>query len=184
MTFLASETRIGAGEAVRIAILSVEKRGMAFWEQKRKVTRVYEDEIKKVYFPYFIMNVHYSIRSRLVNKLENRQIMAMEGLTGEVGVVVGPPVARETAEDGCRIIRPAFAEDDARKRITDYMSRYFVRTKRAIPEILSDELFIIYKPAFIVPLDFEVKNQIQHTRKVIDAESGYVVYRYDLKEIL
>ena len=47
MTILASETRIGAGEAARVAALSVEKRGMAFWEQKRTVTRVYEDEIKR-----------------------------------------------------------------------------------------------------------------------------------------
>lgn len=182
MTFLASETRIGAEEAVRIAVLSVEKRGMAFWEQKRKVTKVYEEEIKKVYFPYYIMNVHYRLKSNLINKMENRQIMAMEGLTGEVGVVVGPPVARETDEDGCRIIRPAFTEEDARKRIIEYMSRHFVRTKRAIPEILSGDLLVIYKPAFIVPLEFEVKNRTQRARKVVDAESGYVVYRYDLME--
>lgn len=184
MTFLASETRISAEEAVRIAVQSVEKRGMAFWEQKRKVTKIYEDEIKKIYFPYFIMNVHYSIKNRLVNKIENRQIMAMEGLTGEVGVVVGPPVAREMDEDGCCLIRPVFTNEDVKKRIIDYMSRYFVRTKRAIPEILSSDFLIIYKPAFIVPLEFEVKSGIQRTRKVVDAESGYVIYRYDLKEIL
>lgn len=179
MICLASEVNFSLEQAVIIAKNSIEKKGMAFWEPTRKVTQVYQDKIHLVYFPYHIMDLIYQAKSGVIRKVTARQIMAMEGVTGEVGAVVGIPVCQEKDLPEEQIARSTYDEAETEARIIDYTQRYFVRTKRFIPEILEKKQFVVYKPAYIIELDFELKGQIQHTRKVVDAESGYLVYRYD-----
>lgn len=179
LNLLASEDIVKRDGAVQIAIHSIEKKGLAFWEPKRSVVCIHHDDVHKVYFPYFIMEIYYKANTGPIKWREARQLMAMEGLTGQVGAVIGIPCARTVGDPDAKIISPVFTDEEAANRITDYMKRYFVRTKRLIPEILHSHIFTLYKPAYIAPLDFKVKGRVEHARKVVDAESGYLVYRYD-----
>lgn len=179
MICLASEVNFSLEQAVSIAKNSIEKKGLAFWEASRKVTKVYDEEIHMVYFPYHIMDLIYKAKSGVLKKVEARQIMAMEGVTGEVGAVVGIPVCQEKELPEEMLAKSSYTAEETEARIIDYTQRYFVRTKRFIPEIIDQKQFLVYKPAYIIPLDFEVKGRVEHTRKVVDAESGYLVYRYD-----
>lgn len=183
MKVLVSKINISIENAIVIAKASIEKKGLAFWETTRKVVQTYNDEIREVYFPYFIFDVTYR-KSGLFSKTMNyRQIMAMDGVTGEVGVVIGMPIADEEELESKNIINARFAMEEAQLRIEDYMKKYFVRTKRFIPQIENSNMFIIYKPAYIIPLDFEDKEGIKKCCKVVDAESGCLVYRYDFEQI-
>ena len=42
---------------------------------------------------------------------------------------------------------------------------------------------LIYKPVYAVPLTYEDRRGVRHKcRKIVDGESGYLVYRYDRME--
>lgn len=183
MICLVSEANFSREEAIKKAIGSIEKKGMAIWETTKKVTKVYEDTIREVYFPYYILDISYTAKAGLFKTVESRQIMAMEGVTGEVGVVVGPPIAQEKDIADEKLVPVRFEEEEADKRIIDYFERHLVRTRRQIPKITETKRFIIYKPAYLISMDFTVKGESQHCRKVVDAESGEMVYRYDFKEL-
>lgn len=183
MLCLVSEINFSRQEAIKKAINSIEKKGMAIWETTKKVTKVYEDTIRQVYFPYFILDATYTGKPGLFRTIESRQIMAMEGVTGEVGIVIQPPIAQEKDLEEIKLVPANFTEEEAEKRIIDYMQQYFVRNRRMIPQIKETKLFLIYKPAYLISLDFTVKGELQHCRKVVDAESGEMVYRYDFKEL-
>ena len=94
MTILASASNISADRAVMIAAASLEKKGLAFWSPSYKVVSVDREAILVRYVPYYIMQICFAIPGGLRGKMGGRQIMAMEGITGEAGVALGAPSRR------------------------------------------------------------------------------------------
>ncbi len=179
MILNASTPTISIDKAIEIAKTSIEKKGLACLEPLRKVISIDINNLRKTHFPYYILDIVFCAESVIRGKNYGRQVMAMDGLTGEVGVVVGIPKAQKVYAKERNISFPNFTELQAENRIIDYMVRYTVCRKRFIPVLKSRELSLVYKPAYIIMTTYEEKGRQYLCRKIVDAESGYLVYRYD-----
>ena len=74
-------------------------------------------------------------------------------------------------------------EREAREAIVRKLEQHMVRRKRVIPVIEHEFMELIYKPVYAVPLTYEDRRGVRHKcRKIVDGESGYLVYRYDRME--
>ncbi|MCB6346449.1 hypothetical protein [Enterocloster lavalensis] len=183
MTILASASNISADRALTIAAASLEKKGLAFWSPSYKVVSVDREAILVRYVPYYIMQICFAIPGGLRGKMGGRQIMAMEGITGEAGVALGAPSASEQEIPGDFVLVPRFDEREAREAIVRKLEQHMVRRKRVIPVIEHEFMELIYKPVYAVPLTYEDRRGVRHKcRKIVDGESGYLVYRYDRME--
>lgn len=183
MNILASASNISPERAINIAAASLEKKGLAFWSPSYKVISADRDGLQVRYVPYYIMHVCFAIPSGLRKKMGGRQLMAMEGITGEAGVALGAPSASEQDIPEDSILLPKFDEGAARETILRKLEQHLVRRKRIIPVIEQEFMQLIYKPVYVVGLTYEDgRGQRHQCRKIVDGESGYLVYRYDRME--
>lgn len=144
--------------------------------QARVIAPIREEDIVLLYIPYHMA----ATINRIAGKREINAIVATDGITGESGVVMGKPVF-DTVEIADDLICPSrIGEELALQKNLEHSGLAVMNRKRTLPET---ELFAaetIYKPTYVVPMAYSFGKQQRFLWRFVDAESGCVVYRYDV----
>lgn len=134
--------------------------------------------IKMVYFPYWIGYTINDINVKLLGRKTIHMVVAVEGYKGEAGISLGLPECESMEVDDRRIINPLVGKQEAEELILAFSNKHILKQNRHVPKVVLENLELIWKPTYIIPIYSYKSGRIIY--KVVDAESNYLIYRYDL----
>lgn len=179
-----SDINISKKEAAQKAVESFKKKKLfGFMSQSREFSDIDEDDIAVLYFPFYVALTENMVSSKFMKESQYVLMFAVEGYTGETGVTVGAPSGKESTPDDIDdaiIVKPRITEDEAADKIKNCAVSYIMKKNRHVPQTFIRRMDMVWKPTYMVPVEFKGKDGKKRLVRFIDAESGYTVYRYDL----
>lgn len=136
-------------------------------------------ETKLVYFPYWIGFTSSDINVKLLGRKTINMIVAVEGYKGEIGISLGLPDASPTEVSEEKIVEPTINKDEANNKIISYTVEHIARRNKHLPDVTTYGIELIWKPTYVIPVCSNENDNIIY--KLVDAESNYIIYRYDLE---
>lgn len=136
-------------------------------------------EVKLIYFPYWIGFTISNINVKVLGRKMINMIIAVEGYKGETGISLGFSEVNPIEANYGKILEPKIDKNKACYKIITYTTEYITRRNRHLPNVTIRSIDLIWKPTYVIPVCSNENDNIIY--KLVDAESNYIIYRYDLE---